>query len=276
MEATDDEHAAAPAPAAAAVVATASPRRSAAAGGASDSDGGDPCSICLEDLSAPGALPQASLDRCSHRFHLSCITDWAAVTNLCPLCKARFKIIREVQQGAAVQPARAGLRERGAKVVRVATRNQSVEFSSSSESSEEEQRPAQRQRRRAQRQEQKEQEEQQEEEEEEDEEEEAPRRARRTRAATVGSRRMAVRAPAAAAAARTRSTRSRRVEEKEDEQDEEYVSGKSTSAGIGCVCVRLCPTPFLCFALSLCLFPAARPQRSRGSRCRTRCQQDER
>jgi hypothetical protein len=83
---------------------------------------------------------------------MSCIAEWAKVTNLCPLCKTRFKAITELpalgvaaaQAVAAAALPRAGLRSRGAKVVRVATRNQSVEYSSSgSDDGSEEERAAQ-------------------------------------------------------------------------------------------------------------------------------------
>lgn len=107
---------------------------------------------------------------------------------------------------------RAGLRGRGAKVVRVATKNQSVEWSSSSE------------------------EEEGEEAEEEEEEEGASRRRTRGRA-VAGNRRTTARAPAASSVSATRrstrSTRSRsRAQEEEEEEeehgDEEYVSRHTT------------------------------------------------
>jgi hypothetical protein len=187
----------------------------------------DPCAICLEELTAPGAPPTASLDRCPHRFHSACISDWAQVTNLCPLCKTRFKSITEIPSADGPTPVRAGLRQRK-KVMRVATRNQVVEFTDSSEEESEEEAPAvrsaaaMRAMRSRRRQEQKEDpaaEEAQSNEEEEEEDAPPPRRAR-------GGR------PAAAARAPARSRRSATEEDKEEEQqqttssddDNDYVS----------------------------------------------------
>jgi len=46
------------------------------------------CCICYTDsIEEIGELP------CKHQFCFSCIRDWSAVTNTCPLCKAEFKKI---------------------------------------------------------------------------------------------------------------------------------------------------------------------------------------
>ena len=137
------------------------PAAAAVAAGVDSDPDADPCAICLDDLNlaagsdaeaAAASSPIASLDRCVHRFHASCISDWAKVTNLCPLCKTRFKAIRLLTPPAAgdnappARGARAGLRDHSAKVVRVATKNQCVTFSSEEEEEEEEE-PAPRARR---------------------------------------------------------------------------------------------------------------------------------
>ncbi|CAM6112665.1 unnamed protein product [Calypogeia fissa] len=46
------------------------------------------CGICSTEVVNRGVL-----DCCNHWFCFSCIDDWATVTNLCPLCKARFRFI---------------------------------------------------------------------------------------------------------------------------------------------------------------------------------------
>jgi len=50
------------------------------------------CGICLDEVHE--VPPCASLEGCSHQFHLPCITQWAAVANICPLCKHRFEVVR--------------------------------------------------------------------------------------------------------------------------------------------------------------------------------------
>ncbi|CEO96500.1 unnamed protein product (mitochondrion) [Plasmodiophora brassicae] len=54
------------------------------------------CSICLE---APARSVRPS--SCAHTFCRRCLMDWAAVTNLCPLCKSRFTHI--VQGGVRIR-----------------------------------------------------------------------------------------------------------------------------------------------------------------------------
>ena len=55
---------------------------------------GDVCAICQEDVARRGAL-----DSCSHLFCLPCIRRWAKIETRCPLCKARFSVIRPVRLG---------------------------------------------------------------------------------------------------------------------------------------------------------------------------------
>ena len=55
-----------------------------------DEQGGvNVCAICLEP-----PRPLAQLDNCRHCFCFGCISEWAEVTNLCPLCKAQFYQIK--------------------------------------------------------------------------------------------------------------------------------------------------------------------------------------
>jgi len=49
------------------------------------------CGICLEDVVEQST--RATLEKCNHKFHISCISQWSYVTNLCPMCKERFNSI---------------------------------------------------------------------------------------------------------------------------------------------------------------------------------------
>lgn len=80
-----------------------SPAEAASAAASSSSSSSipiEPCVICLEPLSST----YAALDQCTHCFHSECILDWAKVTNLCPLCKKRFKHIKEINPNVVVNP----------------------------------------------------------------------------------------------------------------------------------------------------------------------------
>ncbi|KAG0487511.1 hypothetical protein HPP92_009606 [Vanilla planifolia] len=46
------------------------------------------CGICIDIVIDRGAL-----DCCDHWFCFACIDNWAAITNLCPICKMEFQII---------------------------------------------------------------------------------------------------------------------------------------------------------------------------------------
>jgi len=48
------------------------------------------CGICLDPIAVRGGIG------CQHEFCFSCIQQWAAITNLCPMCKARFRSIERV------------------------------------------------------------------------------------------------------------------------------------------------------------------------------------
>ncbi|KAI3971143.1 hypothetical protein MKW92_002505 [Papaver armeniacum] len=52
-------------------------------------DGGDVCSICLQDLEAVSAGDDggAGFLSCSHTFHPSCIQKWRKRKTNCPLCR---------------------------------------------------------------------------------------------------------------------------------------------------------------------------------------------
>ena len=47
------------------------------------------CVICMEPCKS-----SASIDGCHHTFCRVCISDWAKVTNLCPVCRKEFQRIR--------------------------------------------------------------------------------------------------------------------------------------------------------------------------------------
>ena len=56
------------------------------------------CCICYAD-----EVKSAGLLDCNHYFCFECISDWAKVTNLCPLCKGAFVRIRKIDDGDEVQ-----------------------------------------------------------------------------------------------------------------------------------------------------------------------------
>lgn len=58
------------------------------------------CCICLE-VPKPNEL--AKIDSCSHPYCFSCIEQWAARENTCPLCKSRFKEIKRVHKVKSVK-----------------------------------------------------------------------------------------------------------------------------------------------------------------------------
>jgi len=48
------------------------------------------CAICLDALTdEAGVRPEA----CRHRFHLSCLWEWAKINTLCPYCKGAFSAV---------------------------------------------------------------------------------------------------------------------------------------------------------------------------------------
>jgi hypothetical protein len=56
------------------------------------------CCICYTD-----EVKSAGLLDCNHYFCFECISDWAKVTNLCPLCKGPFTRIRKIDNGSEVE-----------------------------------------------------------------------------------------------------------------------------------------------------------------------------
>ncbi|XP_078431339.1 RING/U-box protein [Wolffia australiana] len=48
----------------------------------------EPCGICLDVV-----IDRGMLDSCDHWFCFACIDNWAAITNLCPICKMEFQLI---------------------------------------------------------------------------------------------------------------------------------------------------------------------------------------
>ncbi|CAN0583023.1 unnamed protein product, partial [Ectocarpus sp. 12 AP-2014] len=60
-------------------------------------DGGEPedCSICMCPVT--GDEDQASLDKCVHAFHFTCIVKWGETTNQCPMCKSRFYVVTRLR-----------------------------------------------------------------------------------------------------------------------------------------------------------------------------------
>ncbi|ETW04821.1 hypothetical protein, variant [Aphanomyces invadans] len=66
-----------------------------------DSDEEECCCICIENIESVDT--QGFLLKCVHSFHFDCIAQWAKVTNLCPMCKTRFReIVRRDGSGAHV------------------------------------------------------------------------------------------------------------------------------------------------------------------------------
>lgn len=56
--------------------------------GTAEDDECTSCAICLGDVQDTARI------ECMHQFCSSCIKQWAAVTNTCPLCKVKFNAIR--------------------------------------------------------------------------------------------------------------------------------------------------------------------------------------
>ena len=50
----------------------------------------DTCGICLDRIVKRGAIS------CDHLYCFDCIKQWSEVTNQCPMCKKRFREIREL------------------------------------------------------------------------------------------------------------------------------------------------------------------------------------
>lgn len=53
--------------------------------GQDDEGEAEDCSICMCPVT--GDEDQASLDKCVHAFHFTCIVKWGETTNQCPMCK---------------------------------------------------------------------------------------------------------------------------------------------------------------------------------------------
>ena len=47
------------------------------------------CAICLDALNDEVGRPET----CRHRFHLSCLLEWARINTLCPYCKGEFSAV---------------------------------------------------------------------------------------------------------------------------------------------------------------------------------------
>ena len=47
------------------------------------------CAICLDALTDEAGRPET----CRHRFHLSCLLEWARINTLCPYCKGEFSAV---------------------------------------------------------------------------------------------------------------------------------------------------------------------------------------
>lgn len=58
--------------------------------GTAEDDESTSCAICLGDVQDTARIA------CMHQFCSSCIKQWAAVTNTCPLCKVKFNAIRTI------------------------------------------------------------------------------------------------------------------------------------------------------------------------------------
>ncbi|KAG9410748.1 hypothetical protein AC1031_018770 [Aphanomyces cochlioides] len=66
-------------------------------GGQEGEDSEDMCCICLDNVELD---TQGFLLKCVHTFHFDCILQWAKVTNLCPMCKTRFrKVVKRDANG---------------------------------------------------------------------------------------------------------------------------------------------------------------------------------
>ncbi|CBJ25503.1 conserved unknown protein [Ectocarpus siliculosus] len=63
--------------------------------GQDDEGEAEDCSICMCPVT--GDEDQASLDKCVHAFHFTCIVKWGETTNQCPMCKSRFYVITRLR-----------------------------------------------------------------------------------------------------------------------------------------------------------------------------------
>ena len=53
-------------------------------------DADDDCPICLDPLVGAGRAGRPRGCPGNHRCHVECLTEWAAINPLCPLCKREF------------------------------------------------------------------------------------------------------------------------------------------------------------------------------------------
>ena len=57
--------------------------------GAVEEEEDECCAICLDALTEEAGRPET----CRHRFHLSCLLEWARINTLCPYCKGAFSAV---------------------------------------------------------------------------------------------------------------------------------------------------------------------------------------
>ena len=65
------------------------PPDDAAAASTADNEEEECCAICLDALNDEVGRPET----CRHRFHLSCLLEWARINTLCPYCKGAFSAV---------------------------------------------------------------------------------------------------------------------------------------------------------------------------------------
>ena len=57
--------------------------------GGAENEEDECCAICLDALNDEVGRPET----CRHRFHLSCLLEWARINTLCPYCKGEFSAV---------------------------------------------------------------------------------------------------------------------------------------------------------------------------------------
>ena len=53
------------------------------------------CNVCMDRIHTYGLI------RCGHVYCFVCVSSWAVRANKCPLCKARFNVIKKIGDGPA-------------------------------------------------------------------------------------------------------------------------------------------------------------------------------
>ena len=67
----------------------------------------DKCSICKLSIDAEDEsilLTDPITLCCSHKFHAECITQWAYISNTCPLCRCKFNYTKRNGEASTFHP----------------------------------------------------------------------------------------------------------------------------------------------------------------------------